>query len=160
MGFGIARVAFSDGTTKYTAYTTVTDHCFRELVPTTAAEASWIMGADTREETDQRLDTVCRKHVGMSWDEYQRARTNAEDADLRGDVEEVRITVPNYDDEGWTTKASKGTRLVVLPTSLEGATEERERQERSRIQSAGAVATAQAQEPRRSTLRWFFNRFK
>ncbi|WP_156432568.1 hypothetical protein [Burkholderia sp. MSMB1498] len=123
----------------YTQYTTVTDHCFRELLPATADEASWIMDADTREETDERLDTVCRKHAGMSWDEYQRAMPRPDEASLPGDVEEVRISIPNYDDEGWASEASKGARLVVGPTSAEWAADEREKEE-CRLRAADRAA--------------------
>jgi hypothetical protein len=160
MGLRIARVTFTDGTEMYTPYTTVSDQCHRELLPATAAEASWLMSADTQEDSDQRLDSVCRKHTGMSWDEYQRAMPNPDDTSLPSDVEEVHITVPNYNDEGWASRASKGTRLVVGPTSLECSAEETALQGRRQMEAARAVPSQRRQQARLCTLRGFFNRLK
>lgn len=145
MGFRMARVAFPDGTAMYTTYATVNDYCARELLPATADDASWIAWADSRAETDNRLDAVCRRHVGMSWDEYQRSIPTLDDARFPDDVEEVRITVPGYDDEGWTSRASKGSRIVVGPTSSEWAADERKK-EQYRILAADRAA--QSAKPR------------
>jgi hypothetical protein len=144
MGFRMARVAFPDGTAMYTTYTTVTDCCARELLPAAVDDVSWIACAESREETDQRLDTVCRRNVGMTWNEYQRSIPIPDVARLPDDVEEVRITVPNYDDEGWTSKASKGARVVVGPTSTECAAGERTKEQSGLLAAERAAQTTKA----------------
>ena len=135
----MARVAFPNGIAMYATYTTVTDYCPCELLPATAGEASRIVSASSREEADLRLDTVRRRHVGMPRDEYQRSIPPLADGNLPDDVVEVRIKVPEYNDEGWTSKASKGARLVAGQTSAESGADER-RKEDCRLRAADRAA--------------------
>lgn len=130
MGTRMACVTFSDGTQMYTKYTTVTDHCFREILPAT--------------DEAQRLDVVSRKYTGLTWEDYQVSFVLL-DAGLPEDVEAVRVTVPGYDDTGWATTASRTRGLVVGPTSAEWAAAEREKGER-RLRVAYHVA--QSTKPR------------